>query len=133
MSRRRVNLVIVLVICTVIGLTCPPCIKFIEMGPAGFHQVSVKNELADWEREYAVVRDWPEAVLTVGMMEYVQEYYVPGPGYRGSARTEAEVEAQRSRTLDTMAAALRMFTGQDFGRDVARWRQWLAEQGHAKQ
>src|SRR5262245_36022734 len=101
----------------------------IEAGPAGFHQRSVKNELSAWEREYSSVRDWREVGRAIDLLEYAQNYYVPGPGYRGRARTEAELEAQRARTLRAIAAGLREFTGQDFGSDAARWREWYARQG----
>ena len=106
--------------------------RLIEDGPAGIHQTSVRNKMAGREREYRTLRDWREAWLAAGMLDYTKTYYVPGPGYRGSVRTEAELEAQRARTLAAIAAGLREFTGQDFGTDTARWRQWLTEQGHAE-
>jgi hypothetical protein len=104
----------------------------IEAGPAGIHQMSVKNELAGWEREYSSVHSWRDVGRAIDLLEYAQNYYVPGPGYRGSARTEAAVEAQRARTLAAIATGLREFTGQDFGSDVARWREWYARQGRAE-
>jgi hypothetical protein len=100
-------------------------------GPAGIHQTAVKNEMAAWEREYRTLRDWREAWRAAGMLDYIRTYYFPGPGYRGSARTEAELETQRARTLEAIAAGLREFTGQDFGTDTARWQEWLIRQGHA--
>jgi hypothetical protein len=57
---------------------------------------------------------------------------VPGPGYRGSARTEAELEAQRTRTQEALAAGLQEFTGQDFGTDAAQWQEWMVREGHAE-
>jgi hypothetical protein len=101
-------------------------------GPAGVHQTGVKKELASWEREYRVLHNWREAWLAAGMLEYTRNYYVPGPGYRGSARTEAELEAQRERTLLAISSGLREFTGQDFGTDGEKWQKWFTEQGHAE-
>jgi hypothetical protein len=44
-----------------------------------------------------------------------------GLGYRPDPETEAAPEAQRERSLVTVAAALEQFTAQDFGTDRARW------------
>jgi hypothetical protein len=105
--------------------------RLIEEGPAGIHQTSVMNELAAWEREYSTPRDGREALRAAEMLEYIQNNYVPSPGYRGSVKTETELEAQRTRTQETIVAGLRQFTGQDFGTDVAKWQEWLQQQGHA--
>jgi hypothetical protein len=70
---------------------------------------------ANWEREYDRVGDWQEADHAIDMLEYVQLYYVPGPGYRSHAQTEAALEAQRARTLAAIVACLRRFCGEDFG------------------
>jgi hypothetical protein len=56
------------------------------------------------------------------MLEYVQHYCVPGPGYHSDEKTEAKLEFQRVRTLKAIVAALKEFTGQDFGTDVEQWR-----------
>jgi hypothetical protein len=63
------------------------------------------------------------------VLEYTQNYYVPAPGYRGSPRTEEELQAQRARTEEAIATALRDFTGQDFGTDAAQWQDWLRQHG----
>jgi hypothetical protein len=99
-----------------------------EPWAAGFHQKSVTRSLADWEKEYGRIESWDEADRAIGMLEYVQTYYVPGPGYRSDPQTEAALEAQRARTLAAIASALRKFSGEDFGTDAGRWRTWQAEQ-----
>jgi hypothetical protein len=107
--------------------------KLVEAGGlAGVHQRGVTNEMASWEREYRTLRDWREAWRAAEMLEYARNYYVPGPGYRGSTRTESELEAQRARTLAAIAGGLREFTGEEFGTDAAKWREWLTEQGHGE-
>lgn len=88
--------------------------------------------MENWEREYRTLHDWREAWQAAGMLDYVKWYYAPGPGYRGSARTVAELQAQRARTLDAIAAGLREFTGQDLGTDTDRWRKWIADDGHGE-
>jgi hypothetical protein len=106
--------------------------KLIEAGgPVGVHQRGVANELASLEREYSTPRTWREAWRSMEILEFAQSYYVPGPGYRGSAESEAMLEDQRERTRMAIAGGLRAFTGQDFGTDADKWRRWLTEQGHA--
>ena len=75
----------------------------------------------------ARVTSWDEADHAIGMLEYVQNYYVPGPGYRSDPQTEAALDSQRARTLGSIASALCEFTGQDFGTDAERWRAWRLE------
>jgi hypothetical protein len=93
------------------------------------HQRSVTRSLADWAAEHGTVNSWAEADRAIGMLEYVQWYYVPGPGYRSDPETEAALEAQRARTVAAIVAALRAFTGADFGTDAAAWRAWRQRQG----
>jgi len=100
----------------------------IEAWGVAMHQQSVTKSLAEWGQESAVVRDWSEADHAIDMLEYVQHYYVTGPGYRGDPVTEAALEKQRERTLNMIASALREYTGQDFGVDATRWRAWAARQ-----
>jgi len=128
---------IILVVAFLAGIAVVvPCAgvawRLIEVGPAGIHQISVTKEMAGWEQEYRTVHDWRQAWKAAGMLGYTRTYYVPGPGYRGSVQTEAELEAQRERTLAAIAAGLREFTGQDFATDAAKWKEWLTEKGHAE-
>ena len=133
MRLRRSLWIVVSIIGIAVAVLCAGTVwRLIEMGPAGIHQKSVKNELAGWEREYGTVRDWHEAWRAADMLEYVRDYYVPGPGYRGSVQSEADLKAQRSRTQAAIVASLHAFTGQDFGTDAARWRKWLTAQGHGE-
>lgn len=132
---RRMHLLVVaasLVGVTVVAYGAPSAWRLIEGRLVGIHQTSVRNEMALWEREYRTLKDWHEASNAIGMIGYVQRYYVPGPGYRGTARTEAELEEQRARTLSAIVAGLRDFTRQDFGTDETRWRQWLVEHDHTE-
>src|SRR5262245_32938767 len=95
---------IILVVAFLAGIAVVvPCAgvawRLIEVGPACIHQISVTKEMAGWDREYRTLHDWRQAWLAAGMLETTRIYYVPGPGYRGSVQTEAELEAQRERTL----------------------------------
>jgi hypothetical protein len=105
---------------------------FEEWG-VGIHQKSVTRSLADWEKEYGRIGNWDEADRAIGMLEYVQSYYVPGPGYRSNPRTEAALEEQRARTVAAIVSALREFTGEDFGTDPEEWRAWRSLQIQGQQ
>jgi hypothetical protein len=63
-------------------------LKHFEEWAVGIHQKSVTRSLADWEKDYGRVGSWNEADRAIGMLEYVQRYYVPGPGYRSSPQVE---------------------------------------------
>ena len=103
-------------------LLTPLAFRKFESWAVGVHQRSVTRSLAAWEVEYSQVRNDAEADRAIDMLEYVQDYYVPGPGYHSDARTEAALETQRARTVDAIVTALREFSGQDFGADAAKWR-----------
>jgi hypothetical protein len=94
----------------------------------GIHQKSTTRELAAWEQEFSQIRTKDEAIRAVGMLRYVQDYYVPGPGYRSDSATEAALQAQRQKTSSTIARALEEFTGERYGADVERWEEWRDSQ-----
>lgn len=91
------------------------------------HQENVKRELIAWRGEHGEVTNWREAGRTAGMLEYIQNYYVAGGGYRGTRRSDELLEAERARTSDAFVAALQRFTGEDFGTDAAQWRAYIRE------
>jgi hypothetical protein len=86
------------------------------------------SELAEWEREYGTISSHEQAIRTVEMLEYVQNYYVPAEGYRGTAEVEAALKRQRQKTVDAFVNALRGYTGKDFGTNSAEWRGVLVSQ-----
>ena len=96
----------------------------IEKFAVGTHQRAVTHELAAWEQEYGKVSTRREAERAIDMLEYVQQYYVPSPGYRSDPKTETDLGIQRGKTLDAIVAALQKFTDQDFGADFEQWRAW---------
>lgn len=125
MKRRTIYLPGTIVVVLAAVLLAPYAWRRLEAWAVGLHQRSTTNELAGWEREHAQVRNWKEAERATDMLEYVQRYYVPGPGYRSDEKTEAKLDAQRGRTVEAIVAALKEFTGQDFGSDHEQWREWL--------
>jgi hypothetical protein len=95
---------------------------------AGLHQRSVTHSLAAWEREFQQLRDLKDAGRAVDMLEYVGRYYPVADGYRSFSATETALESQRAKTTATIVAALRDFSGQDFGTNVTEWHAWVDEQ-----
>jgi len=89
------------------------------------HQRNVTRSLAEWREEYQSVSSHEDAVRTAEMLEYVQQYYVPSDGYRGTPESEAALQNQRQETVDAFVVALRGFTGKDFGADSAKWLEHL--------
>jgi len=99
--------------------------------PAMYHQ-SYTKELADWEKIYGRPQTWPEAMRSADMLRYVQHYYVPEFTFRSDEATEAALAAQRARTTRTIVTGLKEFTGQDFGEDAERWREWIEKTGEVE-
>jgi hypothetical protein len=91
----------------------------------GLHQRSVTRSLGEWGHEYSHIQTKNDAIRAAEMLEYISTYYVPGPGYHSDPETEATLQAQRERSLSTIAAALEQFTGKDFGTDSGKWLEWL--------
>jgi hypothetical protein len=129
MNRRRVVTVALIGgLAAVVALVLYVSRNF-EVWAVAVHQRGVTRSLGEWEGEYSGVTTWPEADRAIGMLEYVQGYYVPGPGYRSDPQTELALETQRARTAAAIAAGLREFSGEDFGVDVPRWRAWREQHG----
>jgi hypothetical protein len=118
-------------VCGIVGLLVLALhlVPTFEARAVAVHQRSVMRSLANWEEDDSRVCTWEQADHAIDMLEYVRAYYVPGPGYRSDAQTEAALEEQRARTLAAIAAALRSFTGEDLGTDPERWRTWRERNG----
>jgi hypothetical protein len=106
-------------------LLAPHLERMIGVWGVGVHQRGITRELKTWEGKYGHVHTWDEARQNIGVLNYVQQYYVPGPNYHSDPETEAKLEAQRARTVQAIVSALKTFTGQDFGDDAARWEEWI--------
>src|SRR5262245_58258353 len=132
MNRRAISVGAIVVVVLAVVLVAPYAWRRVEEWAVSIHQRSTTNELAGWEREYGQVHTWEEAERALDMLEYVQRYYVPGPGYRSDEKTEAKLEAQRERTVQAIVSALKEFTGQDFGVGAEQWREWVGKARPAK-
>jgi hypothetical protein len=133
MKRRKIYLVGIVV--GVLGIVSLVLFAWqhLEKRFVGIHQGRVMIELTAWEHEYGQVRNRQEAERAIDMLEYVQSYYVPGPGYRSNPTMEAKLESQRRQTVQAIVAGLRQFTDQDFGPDAQKWRVWMENRRRAKQ
>ncbi len=85
---------------------------FVVTGTVAAHQQSTTAELAAWGQEFATIRDANEASRALGMLEYIQHYYVVAPGYRSDPETEQRLESQRDTTVRTISASLDTYFGQ---------------------
>jgi hypothetical protein len=94
----------------------------------GVHQRSVTRSLAEWKQEYGNISSHRDAIRTAEMLEYVQRYYVPAEGYRSSPEIETALQMQRQETVESFVAALRRFSGKDFGTDSGQWLKYLSVQ-----
>src|SRR4051794_8629011 len=99
MSKRSVLAGSVVLGILALPMVVPFAYRAVEAHGVRIHQRSVTRSLAEWEAEYGRVQTWPEADRAIGMLEYVQWYYVPAPGYHSDPDTEAVLQAQRARTV----------------------------------
>jgi hypothetical protein len=113
-SRAKVALTVGIVVACA-GMALPFAWRRFEVWAVGLHQRSVTHELSDWEREYSEIHNPAEANRAAEMLQYIQGYYVPGPGYRSDRGTEAALEIQRKQTLDAISRSLEEFTAARHG------------------
>jgi len=92
------------------------------------HQEHIAWELAQIEKEFATIDSFNQAQRAVGLLRYIEEYYVPKPGYRSDAITENNLETQRTQTLQTIIQALEQYSGQQLGENISAWEGWLESQ-----
>lgn len=99
---------------------------------AATHQRSVTRSLAEWANDYGKPQNDDEATRAVDMLEYIPTYYPLQDGYRSDSETEAALERQRVETISAIIVGLRDFSGQDFGSNASKWRQWLDSHDRVK-
>ena len=56
---------------------------------------SVAKAFAEWESEHNNITTETEAKSAESRLDYIERYYVPGPGYRGTAEAEAALAGAR--------------------------------------
>jgi hypothetical protein len=120
MARKLLNPGLALLAISAVG-----AVVFVPRLVVQAHQRAVTQELSLWEAEYGRASTTNEAIRTAEMIRYVQTYYQPSDGYRGSEASENALQSQRKETIDAMVANLKSFTGQDFGTDTDAWLAYL--------
>jgi hypothetical protein len=115
LSRRRKILIAVLGV-GVCGIAAYVALYFwVSAQLVAAHQRSTMQELVTWEREFSNISTAQEAERAAGILDYARNYYVVGPGYRSDPETEAKLEAQRRRTIDTIMVAIEEFKRREAG------------------
>lgn len=85
---------------------CFAAVRLMMNSIAAAHQRSVTHSIAEWGEKHSSIEDDNDAWRAIGMLEYIRDYYVVGPGYRSDAETEERLESQRAETIRTISAAL---------------------------
>ena len=96
----------------------------IERRLVNVHQRSVAKSIAAWEEKHSKISSDGEMIESLRMLEYVQQYYVPGPGYRGTPDGEARLEAARTEAVQKIVGGLERYSGTNFGTNANLWERW---------
>jgi hypothetical protein len=106
MASREKTLLTILVLAIVGAVLCAIAFLLAIGSLATTHHRSVTQSLANWSHEYSDIKDDNDARRAIGMLEYIQNYYVVGPGNRSDPETEQRLESQRAETLQIISEAL---------------------------
>jgi flagellar basal body-associated protein FliL len=106
LSRRRKILIAVLSVGVIALAAYVFLVSWVSVAIVAAHQRSTTRELAGWEREYSQISTEKEAERAADMLEYARRYYNLGEGYRSDPETEERLEAQRRRTIESIAGAI---------------------------
>ena len=68
------------------------------------------------------------AVHTAEMIEYMHNYYFPGPGSRAPVEIEAALEKQRRESVELVAVSLERYTDLKYGTKTLLWTRRAEEQ-----
>jgi hypothetical protein len=107
-----------------IGVTAWLVWPRIEVWAASYHQKKVAGVFQTWGESYSIVTNKASAIEAAEMMAYIERFYVPGAGYRGTPEIERELAAQREASIRRIAEALRSYTKLEHGTNVEHWSIW---------
>jgi hypothetical protein len=119
----RSLLIVITAVAILLGLGSAALQFAVKVG-ARVHMNGITRELEQWAVEESKIRNDQEAFHAIDMLAYIQDYYVPGDGYRSDADTEAALQSQRKRTMAKITEALEQFTGVHYGDDLKQWEAW---------
>jgi hypothetical protein len=122
---RRILIILLPALVVALGLASFCLLDVLPRLAGDVHMRNVTRELAEWQAEHSRISSPEDAVRAAEMLAYVQGYYVPANGYRGTPETEAALQTQRRATSEFLVQALRTHTGKDFGVDSEKWLEYL--------
>lgn len=67
------------------------------------------------------------------MLEYINSYCVPGPGYRGPMDVEAALEKHYRESIVRTLASLERHTGLTHSTKIECWPKWAEERKHKRE
>ncbi len=118
LSGRLLGIVAVMLCAAGVFFVVPAFLRY----SVAIHQRGVADELAAWRSQYSSIDSKADAIRTAEMLGYVQSYYLPAAGYRGTAESEHHLTAEREATVTELIGALKNHTGLDFGNDASAWK-----------
>jgi hypothetical protein len=106
-------------------------IWWIQPRVVNVHQKSVTKSIATWGVEYSCIENEREAIAAVEILKYIEQYYVPGAGYRGTAAVEENLERTRADVVQKISNALANYSGTNFGTNALAWQNWAEKRVEA--
>jgi hypothetical protein len=84
--------------------------SWIEHRLVSIHQRSVTKSIERWGEEYSdTSRAGP--ARSAEMLDYIEHYYVPGPGYKGTPDVEAALQKARVEAMEKIRRRLELSRG----------------------
>jgi hypothetical protein len=123
-SYKTLTFMVVTAFATVVFFAAPACSRYF----VSIHQRDVARQLIEWRFQYSSIRTKADAIRTAEVLGYIQGYYVPSPGYRGTIDSEQQLNTQREATVEELIAALRTYTNVDCGKDASAWKTAIERQ-----
>ena len=81
-----------------------------------------------WGAEYGMINTDEAAMRSVGMLEYIQTYYVPSETCRGPAEVAQDLQEMRHQCCEQITTALEIHTGLNYGLHIESWSNWANQQ-----
>ena len=106
MASREKTLLTIIVVAVVGTIIFAVAFLLVIGSLATTHHRSVTQSLANWSHEYSDIKDENDARRAIGMLGYIQDYYVVADGNRSDPETEKRLESQRAETLRIISKAL---------------------------
>lgn len=127
-SYKTLTLMTLTAFATVVFFAAPSCSRYF----VSIHQRDVARQLIEWRSQYSSIRTKQDAIRTAEVLGYIQNYYLPSTGYRGTIDSEQQLNTQREATVQELIAALRTYTKVDCGNDASAWKAAIVTLDHGE-